>query len=112
MVAGGAESTILDSTEVYQDNEWRTVSGKLPRAMYDMKAATINERILLFGIYYFMSEMFFIFQTLGGSYSYSNNILEYNPGTETWQEIGTSKEARWNHAVSIVSYMDYAGWCE
>ena len=56
MVVGGTEGfTRLDTTEVYQDNEWRTVSGKLPRAMYDMKAATINEKILLFGIYHFMS---------------------------------------------------------
>ena len=42
----------LDTTEVYQDqdNEWRTLSGKLPRAMTDMAVTTINDKILLFGI--------------------------------------------------------------
>ena len=53
MVAGGIAAngfTTLDSTEVYQDNDWRTVSGKLPRAIYDMEAAVINDKIILFGI--------------------------------------------------------------
>ena len=50
MVAGGyTGSAGLDTTEVYQDNEWRTVSGKLPRAMSSMEAATFNNKILLFG---------------------------------------------------------------
>ena len=51
MVVGGFDgSTRLDTTEVYQDNEWRTLSGKLPRAMADMAVTTINNKILLFGI--------------------------------------------------------------
>ena len=44
MVVGGDDgSTRLDTTEVYQDNEWKTVSGKLPRAMADMAFTTIND---------------------------------------------------------------------
>ena len=55
MVAGGfSGSTRLDTTEIYQDNEWRTVSGKLPRAMQGMAAAAIYQKILLFGIYHIM----------------------------------------------------------
>ena len=51
MVTGGhAGSSYLDTSDVYQDNEWRTVSGKLPRAIYDMEAAVINDKIILFGI--------------------------------------------------------------
>ena len=58
--------------------------------------------------------MFFISKTLGGydGSSRRSNILEYNPGTERWQDIGTMKEARSNHAVTIVSLEDYAAWCE
>ena len=41
-----------------------------------------------------------------------NEISEYDPGTETWQEIGTMKEARSKHAVTVVSLEDYAAWCE
>ena len=49
MVAGGYGSTTLDTTEVYQDNDWRTVSGILPRAMSSMVVTTFNDKILLFG---------------------------------------------------------------
>ena len=38
-------------------------------------------------------------------------ILEFNYEIETWTEIGTIKEAREAHAVSVVSYDDYAKWC-
>ena len=115
MVVGGyhSGSAYLDSTEVYRDNEWKTVSGKLPRAISSMASASINEKIILFGIYHFMTGLFFICQTLGGyDGSPRNNILEYNPETETWQEVGTMKEARDGHAVTIVSLEDYAAWCE
>ena len=40
-----------------------------------------------------------------------NNILEFNIETETWTEIGAMKEGRHAHAVSVVSYDDYAKWC-
>ena len=36
-----------------------------------------------------------------------NNILEYNPMSEQWQEVGTMKQGRSSHAVSVVSYKDY-----
>ena len=49
----------LDSTEVFQDNEWRTVTGKLPAAVNKppaqpgflpgLRAVTVSNRILLFG---------------------------------------------------------------
>ena len=114
MVAGGfADGSRLDTTEVYRDNEWRTVSGLLPRLISATKAAAINDKIILFGIYHFICGLIFTFKTLGGSDdSIRNNILEYNPGTETWQEVGTMKEARSYHAVTIVSLKDYAAWCE
>ena len=59
MVSGGLAGygfTVLDTTEVFQDNEWRTVRGKLPQTMHAMKATTINGKILLFGnIYYIIN---------------------------------------------------------
>ena len=113
MVAGGIGSTWLDTTELYQDNEWKIVSGKLPRAMYYMDVTMINDKILLFGMYHFKIRLIIILKTLGGyDGSSRNNMLEYNPGTEQWQDIGTMKEARGYHAVTIVSLTDYAAWCE
>ena len=38
-------------------------------------------------------------------------ILEFHYETETWTEIGTMMEARWLHAVSAVTFDDYAKWC-
>ena len=41
------------------------------------------------------------------------HIIEYNPSSEQWTEIGTKTEARsYNPAASVVSYNDYAKWCE
>ena len=45
-----------------------------------------------------------------------SSILEYNPGTEQWPWEWpwkwTMKERKYGHAVSIISYKDYAAWCE
>ena len=38
-------------------------------------------------------------------------ILEFNLETETWTEISKMKEGRHAHAVSVVSYDDFAKWC-
>ena len=55
MVTGGRndEDGMLDSTEIYSDKTkvWRTVAGKLPAPMVDMRVATINNRVYSFGIY-------------------------------------------------------------
>ena len=52
MVTGGTGaigSSDLDSTEIFSDNVWKTVDGKLPVPMYDLRAATISNRVLIFG---------------------------------------------------------------
>ena len=53
MVIGGTTgfhpSVSLDSTEIYSDNVWRTVAGKLPVALYYSRALDISNRVLLFG---------------------------------------------------------------
>ena len=50
MVTGGwDDSTRLDSTEIFSDNIWRTVAGKLPEASLELRGATINNRVLIFG---------------------------------------------------------------
>ena len=62
-----------------------------------------------------MHDYFFLFRFSGGvdnSNDVRNNIIEFDPETEEWQEIGTMKDARAVHAVSVVSYSDYADWCE
>ena len=61
MVVGGKGHF---TTEVYQDNEWRIVSGILPRAMSSMEVTTFNDKILLFGnTYVYKRRLFFISKT-------------------------------------------------
>ena len=58
MVTGGWDgSTRLDDTEIFSDNTWRTVAGKLPQPMKDLRVATINNRVLLFGIIDYFDRM-------------------------------------------------------
>ena len=112
MVTGGRDKyTSLDSTEIFSDNVWRTVAGKLPVAVWGLKVATINNRVLIFGIvYYFCSKVKSI--SSGGHVVGGNKkILEFNFDTESWTEIGTMMVARGRHAVSVVPYDDYAKWC-
>ena len=59
IVTGGYDiSNLLDTTEIYQDSVWRTVTGKLPVPMFGMRIATASNKIFLFGIktlsYYFI----------------------------------------------------------
>ena len=50
MVTGGySGSTHFDSTEIFSDSVWRTLTGKLPNPMAYLSFATITNRVLLFG---------------------------------------------------------------
>ena len=50
MVTGGYTGTArLDSTEIFSDSVWRTVAGKLPDSMADLRVVTLNNMVLLFG---------------------------------------------------------------
>ena len=50
MVAGGLKKygSLEDSTEVFS-TYWTTVPAKLPHPMYNLRVATINNRVLAFG---------------------------------------------------------------
>ena len=57
MVTGGwTGSNRFDSTEIFSDNVWRTVTAKLPDPMYDLRVVTINNRVLTFGNSLFMKD--------------------------------------------------------
>ena len=47
-----------------------------------------------------------------GASSTRDGILEYDPETKEWTQIGTMREGRHGHAVSVVNFEDYADWCE
>ena len=39
------------------------------------------------------------------------DILEYDPETKNWKQIGTMREAKAVHAVTVVDFRDYANSC-
>ena len=43
--------------------------------------------------------------------SVRNDILEYDPETKKWKQIGTMREAKAVHAVTVVDFRDYANSC-
>ena len=49
MTGGHIGSALLDSTEIYQNNAWTTAAAKLPAKMIDMRATTVDNKILVFG---------------------------------------------------------------
>ena len=54
MVTGGySGSDYLDTTETFTSDEytWTTTGARLPRPMGGLRAATIDDRILIFGNY-------------------------------------------------------------
>ena len=81
-----------------------------------MRAATINNRVLLFGEYEcLIRHNIWIFQN--SIYFHSgrsdddnarDDILEYDPETDKWTQISTIREARDSLAVSVVDFTDYA----
>ena len=55
MVTGGytESGSTLDTTETFAGDEgaWTTTAAKLPRPMRGLRAATIDDRVLIFGNY-------------------------------------------------------------
>ena len=119
LVTGGYDSdgsSYTDSTEIFSDNVWRTLTAKLPVPMDNMKVATINNRVLLFGNSFLCCLNVKCISS--GGYSaegyvrvQQKDILEFNLQTESWTVIGAMKEPRIFHSVSVVSLDDYKKWC-
>ena len=98
----------------YRDDAW-TEAGKLQARMYGMRAATVNNRVLLFGnkenFMTYKRKYFFYSGGSDNDHNARNDILEYDPETKEWTHIGTMREARAGHAVSVVDFRDYVDSC-
>jgi len=102
MVTGGytESGSTLDTTETLASDEdtWTTTAAKLPRPMRGLRAATIDDRVLIFGGLY--------------NSHYYDDILEYNPDEDSMVVVGHLTQARAYHAVSVVQAQDYTKWCQ
>ena len=120
MVTGGyTGSDSLDTTETLASNQdtWATAA-TLPRPMYGLIAATIDDRILIFGNY--TLSILYLSHTryhrniifAGGYTSDANLILEYDPEEDSMVTVGQMTQTRGYHAVSVVQAQDFSVWCK
>ena len=100
------------STEIYSysDDSWR-FAGNLPSTIWGMSAASLNNKLLLFGEIQGVTKIKLYVCILGGKTN-ERKILEFNPETESWSNIGAMLEARLHNRVTIVSFADYVKWCK
>ena len=49
VIGNGHDDQLRDSTEIFVDNVWRTIPGKLPTAINACVATNFDNRVLLFG---------------------------------------------------------------
>ena len=113
MVTGGGE---LDSTELYDPStgHWR-MSGALPSARYGLRAATVDNRVLVFGETLNEASLslynhgFYVCMYVGAP---GTSVLEFDPLGETFTEVGhTSQDHGRYFAVSVIKFSDYLDWC-
>merc|ERR1711971_875392 len=103
LVTGGCGSSEMwnyETTETFDPSvgSWVLTEAKLPRPVYEPRAATINGRVLIFG-------------GCDTDLNTFDDILEYVPEEDTIIPVGNMIETRYNHAVSVVPAEDYLQWC-
>jgi len=93
MVTGGAnyrgiERFYLDSTEILQEDSW-TFSTPLPSARYGLRAASLSDRIFVFGG--FDEEL-----------KYLDVILRYDATKQSWEKAGNMMEGREMFSIDVL----------
>jgi len=95
LVAGGWNGyPRLASTEIYSNGVWRT-GGNLPRASGGLRAAHLNQQVVVTGGF-------------NDGSNFRDEVLQYNPSNNIWSQIGSLKKKRAGHAITEV-YLDDAG---
>ena len=114
LVTGGWNDGELESTEVLETGGTWRLTDPLPSARHGLKAAVLNNKIFVFGqsiLCYINNENLILSYNVynvdifTGGYDGSSalkDILQYNIASNTWEEVGQMKEARSDHAVSVL----------
>jgi len=105
MVAGGLDGSRLDSTEILRPGSvWQEITAKLPRPMFAVRMATVDNRVLLFGG---DSEWH------TSNLDFSSDILEYTGynGYTDWRKVGALKTSRSYHGISLINFKDFDDYC-
>ena len=106
----------IDSTEmlVLEDMIWRTLpSARLPSPRYLMVAATLDNKVFIFGknIVIIRHQHLMILMLTGGSDSSGvlSTIHSFNVRNNTWELAGQMTSPRWGHAIQVIE--DVAQQC-
>merc|ERR1719300_2109085 len=101
LVAGGQtqSSKYLSSTEILAlgDSSWKQ-SGSLPYEVYGVKGVSLNNKILGTGGHDYFENDF-------------DEVIEFDPKSEEWSQVGRMMVARSSHGISIVSAKDIVDFC-
>ena len=116
MVTGGSDgSNRLDSTELLRPgSSWKEISSaRLPRPMLGVRVTNVDNRVFLFGEWRHMLILLLHLpytDTVTGGYDGVSNedILEYNDN-DGWRELGTMKNGRYYHGISLADYCNWYG---
>lgn len=108
LVAGGTPSKHgvhwTDSTEILHHGEssWKTV-GKLPYPSDGIRGITFKNKIIMTGGYYYHWNY---------GEQYSRRVQSFNTDTNEWEYVGSMKESRQDHGISIVPAGDFIPYCQ
>ena len=124
LVTGGWDGSYLESTEVYNPSvgSWTVKRARLPRPMAGLRAAYIEDQVLIFGEGHFITDTNDNYNNIifsGGSTDVLqdgsnslNTILQYNYAEDEFTEVDKMLEERSGHAISVVKYSDYSQYCQ
>ena len=122
LVTGGYDgNNRLDTTELLRPfSGWQEItSARLPRPMYGMRVATLDNRVFLFGEWNMSCNLYppslLTLARVTGGYAgddyYPEDILELTDG-DSWTEVGRMKKGRSFFGVSVIEYKLYENKCK
>ena len=130
LVIGGYPSRYaapLDSTELFDTNlgggGW-TTGAALPNQMKGLRAANIDNRVYIFGIFDILIKFYLFYIERIQLYLHIQFLQEVmteavimtlswsDATSDSYTETGTMTQARSDHAVSVVQSGEYSQWCQ
>ena len=115
-MTGGSPNTAGDSTEllVHGAAQW-TRSGSLPSPRRGLRGASINNKVIVTGEK--LCSLSYNIIINSGGYDASihvdhlDDILQFEPESGEWLQIGTLKHKRSHHAVSVINFNSIKDFC-
>ena len=93
----------LSSTEIYVESAWSYVASLPSPARIGLSAATLDNSVFVFGLYFKLNLISNFYFFIGGyDPTQLDEILLYNPNTDSWTMAGKMSIPRAFHAVTVL----------